>query len=158
MEWRKKKYEGRTTVRRRRVIIQLDPAATFLFLVDKDILTHTIIFPTHFLYLRFFCLYISFSFLPPPSLSLSLLMSCNNEESVGSSASLGRQRERQIHNGRLCMFVCLSGAHPCSLFKPLLERRGASGVNGELKQMCLCARSGFCAQGMVEQRLTGEAV
>lgn len=85
------KYEVGTTVWRRRVIIQgkLDPAATFLFLVDKGILTHAIIFPSHFLHL--FCFYISFSSLSSPSLSPSLPLSCDDEESVGSSASPGRQ-------------------------------------------------------------------
>lgn len=92
--------------------VRLDPADTFLFLIDKDILTHTIFSA---------CLSkeLSPAFSLPPSNCLSL---CRATMSVGSSVSLGRQREQQINDGHLCMFVCLSGAHPCGLFKPLLER------------------------------------
>lgn len=114
------------------------PSATSLFFIDKGIPTHTTIFPFHLLCLHFFCFYISFSCLLSPSLMLSFPLTRSDEEDVDSSASLGRQRQRQIHNGRLCMFVCLSGTHPSGLFKPLLERHGVRGVNGKLKQMCLC--------------------
>lgn len=120
-----KKYEGRTTVRRRGVIIQgrLGPAATFLFLVDKGTLTHTIIFPSRFLYLGFFFFVFISLFLAcllPPS-RCPCLCHATMKRVWGPQPPWGAIEERQIRNGRLCMFVCLCGNHPCGLFKPLLE-------------------------------------
>lgn len=65
-----KKFEGRTTVRMRRVIVQcrLDPAATFLFLIDKGILALILIFPSHFFLPPFFCFFLL------PSFSLPLVV------------------------------------------------------------------------------------
>lgn len=125
-----KKYEGRTTVRRRRVIIQgrQDPAATFLFLVDKGTLTHTIVIPSHFLYLFFwiFFVFISLSLacLLPPSRCLCLCHATMRRV-WAPQPPWGAIEERQIRNGCLCVFVCLCCARPCGLFKSLLERHGS---------------------------------
>lgn len=118
-----KKYEGRTTVRRRGVIIQgrLGPAATFLFLVDKGKLAHTIIFPSHFLYLFFFIFISVFLVCLLPPSCCPCLCHGTMRRVWAPQPPWGAAEERQICNGRLCMFVCLCGNHPCGSFKPLLE-------------------------------------
>lgn len=113
--------KGRTTVSRREVIIQgrLGPAATFLFLVDKGKLTHHLSFS---LFVPLFFVFISVfrACLLPPSCCPCL---CHGtmRRVWAPQPPWGAIEERQIRNGRLCMFVCLCGNHPCGSFKPLLE-------------------------------------
>lgn len=78
--------------------------ATLLFFMDKGIFILLSSFP-----LKFLCLHFSSP------------MSCSDDKRVGFSASPGRQRERRIHNRRLCAFVFFVWRAPRSLFKPLLE-------------------------------------
>lgn len=123
-------YEG-STIERSRVILQgrQDPAATLLFVTDKDTLIHTIILPSHSLYLFFFLSSYLFLFacLLPPSCCLRLCHA-TMKRVWAPQPPRGAVEELQIRNRRLCMFVCLFflwGARPCGLFKSLSERRGS---------------------------------
>lgn len=111
--------------RRRRVIVQgiLHPTAMSLFPTDKDVLTQTIMFP-----LSYLCLPESLYLFLEPLLVFLCIMQRWAPQPPRGAAENGR-----YIMGRLCMFVCLSGTHPRGLFKPLLERHAACGVNGELK-------------------------
>ena len=53
-----------------------------------------------------------------------------------SSASWEKQREQQIHNGHLSMFVCL--AHTLAAHLSHFWNGVELEVNGKLKKMCLC--------------------
>lgn len=116
------KCEGRSTVRRSGVIL---PAAAFLFLIDKGILTHTI-----------FSLFIPSSSCLSSLLPLSVfacVMQRQGECGLFSPPGEAEKSGRYIMGVFACLFVCL--AHiPTAYLSHFWRDVEASGVNGKLKQ------------------------
>lgn len=127
------KDDAWATVWKRWVVVRgrLDPTATFLFLVDKGALAHTVIFSP-----SLFALCISFSLFSVFHLPLPVFCLCHatKRRVWAPQPPRGATLECQILVIHLRKCACLCGTRPCGSFKPLLEKHGCREVNGKLKQ------------------------